>query len=85
MDPIRTETEFHRPHRADTPKVEEEERMKKVMFNGVSPRGTLRPRRMWTPGDILDVADDVSEELLREPGFLLVKTELKAKPKSKGR
>ena len=43
------------------------------MFNGVSPRGTLRPRRMWRPGEELDVADDVAEELLGEPGFVLLK------------
>jgi len=54
--------------------------MKKVMFNGVSPRGTLKPRRMWTPGDILDVADDVSEALLREPGFVLLKEPMLKEP-----
>ena len=51
--------------------------MKKVWFNDVSPKGTLRPRRMWAPGDILEVADDVAEELIRETGFML----LKEKPK----
>ena len=51
--------------------------MKKVWFSGLNPKGTLRPRRMWTPGDILEVNDDVAEELVREPGFML----LKEKPK----
>ena len=47
--------------------------MRKIMFNGVSPRGTLRPRKMWSPGEALEVADDVAEELLGEPGFVLLK------------
>ena len=54
--------------------------MKKVMFNGVSPMGTLRPRRMWSPGDTLDVADDVAKELLGEPGFVLLKEPTLKKP-----
>ena len=54
--------------------------MKRIMFNGVNPKGTLRPRRMWAPGDILEVADDVAEELLREPGFMLLKPEKPRKP-----
>jgi hypothetical protein len=37
---------------------------------------------MWNPGDILEVADDTAEELLREPGFNLLKEEPK-KPKKK--
>ena len=56
--------------------------MKKVWFNGVSPKGTFRPRRMWNPGDILEVADDTAEKLLREPGFSLLKEEPK-NPKKK--
>lgn len=56
--------------------------MKKVWFSGVSPKGTLRPRRMWTPGDILEVADDVAEELIREPGFILLKEKTKQSKKT---
>ena len=52
--------------------------MKKIWFNGLNPKGTLRPRRIWNPGDVLEVADDVAEELLKEPGFILLKPE---KPK----
>jgi len=55
--------------------------MKKVWFNGVNPKGTLRPRRMWTSGDVLEVSDDAAKELIREPGFMLVKTEPKSKRK----
>jgi len=55
--------------------------MKRIMFNGVNPKGTLRPRRMWNPGDVLDVADDVAEELLGEPGFMLLKPEKTRKPR----
>ena len=57
--------------------------MKKIWFNGLNPKGTLRPRRMWNPGDILLVADDVAEELLKEPGFMLLKEKPKKPRKSK--
>jgi len=55
--------------------------MKRIMFSGVNPKGTLRPRRMWSPGDVLEVADDVAEELLGEPGFMLLKPEKPKKSK----
>jgi len=57
--------------------------MRKVMFNGVSPKGTLRPRRLWSPGDVLNVADDVAVELLGEPGFMLLKEPERARPRKK--
>jgi hypothetical protein len=57
--------------------------VKKVMFNGVSPKGTLRPRRLWSPGDALDVADDVAGELLGETGFVLLKEPDKVKPRKR--
>ena len=47
--------------------------MKKVKFTGVRPMGTIRPRRMWRPGDVLNVENDVAKELTRTPGFTLVK------------
>ena len=46
--------------------------MKKVKFSGLRPRGTLSPRRLWRPGDTVQLEDDVAEALLREPGFSVV-------------
>jgi len=57
--------------------------MRKVMFNGVSPKGTLRPRRLWSPGEVLNVADDVAVELLGEPGFMLLKEPERARSRKK--
>jgi len=48
--------------------------MKKVRYDGVRPRGTLRPRRMWSPGEVLEVEDEVALDLVEAPGFELVKT-----------
>ena len=47
--------------------------MRKVRFTGISPVGTLRPRRMWSPGEVLEVEDDVAEELNRQPGFKMLR------------
>ena len=46
--------------------------MRRVRYNGLRPMGTLRPRRMWSPGEVLEVDDDVAEELARENDFELV-------------
>jgi len=43
--------------------------MRRVKFTGVRPRGTLRPRRMWLPGEVVKVENDVARELLESPGF----------------
>jgi hypothetical protein len=48
--------------------------MKKVKYTGVRPQGTLKPRRMWSPGEVLEVENEVAEELVGAPGFELVKT-----------
>ena len=47
--------------------------MKKVRFTGIRRVGTLRPRRMWSPGEVLEVEDDVAEELNRLPGFEMLR------------
>jgi len=46
--------------------------MRKVRFSGVRRVGTLRPRRMWSPGEVLEVKDDVAEELKDLPGFTVL-------------
>ena len=48
--------------------------MKRVKFTGVRPQGTLKPRRMWSPGEVLEVEDEVARVLVGAPGFELVKT-----------
>ena len=48
--------------------------MKKVKYTGVRPQGTLKPRRMWSPGEVLEVEDEVAKDLVEAPGFELVKT-----------
>jgi len=53
--------------------------MRKVKFNGVRRVGTLRPRRMWIPGEVLDVEDGVAEELVGQPGFTLVEEKKRRK------
>jgi hypothetical protein len=47
--------------------------MRRVKFTGISRVGTLRPRRMWSPGEVLEVEDDVAEELNRQPGFEMLR------------
>lgn len=48
--------------------------MKKVKYTGVRPQGTLKPRRMWSPGEVLEVENEVARVLVEAPGFELVKT-----------
>ena len=47
--------------------------MRRVMFTGIRRVGTPRPRRMWSPGEALEVEDDVAEELNRQPGFKVLR------------
>lgn len=47
--------------------------MKKIKFNGVGRVGTLRPRRVWSPGEVLKVEDEVARELAGQSGFSIVK------------
>jgi len=43
--------------------------MRRIRFTGLRPTGTLRPRRMWLPGEDAKVENDVAKELLGSPGF----------------
>jgi hypothetical protein len=51
--------------------------MKEVKFSGIRPKGTMNPRRLWTPGESLRLDEEVAEALLKEPGFTLVRRESK--------
>ena len=53
--------------------------MRRVMFTGIRRVGTLRPRRMWSPGEVLEVEDDVAEELGSQPDFKVLKKPSKKK------
>ncbi len=56
--------------------------MKKVKYTNVRPMGTIRPRRMWAPGEVLEVEDDVAEELVKSRRFTLVRTRRERRKKS---
>lgn len=44
-----------------------------VKYQGIGPKGTLTPRRMWRPGDKLLVDPTVAKRLLKESGFVKVR------------
>ena len=50
----------------------------KVKYTGVRPKGTLRPRRMWSPGEVLELEDGLAEDLAGERDF-----EILRKPRSR--
>jgi hypothetical protein len=47
-------------------------KMKKIKFNGTRRKGTLYPRRIWSPGEIYIVEDDVALELEEDPDFIVL-------------
>jgi len=47
--------------------------MKRIRFNGARRKGTLTPRRLWTPGEIVTVDDGAADELVKDPEFQLVR------------
>lgn len=47
--------------------------IKKIRFKGARRKGTLTPRRLWAPGEVLKLDDDVADELASDPEFVLVK------------
>ena len=51
--------------------------MTRVKYTGVRPMGTMRPRRMWRPGEVLEVEDEVAKELLESRRFTTVRTRRK--------
>ena len=57
--------------------------MKEVKYEGLRPKGTLRPRRLWRPGEKARVEDEVAEELLSQPGFSVVEKRRRRPKKSR--
>ena len=52
-----------------------------VRYEGVHPKGTIKPRRMWYPGDRVKLPIDVAQEVLKESGFVEVKVKRRKKKK----
>jgi hypothetical protein len=48
-------------------------KVKKIKFNGTRRKGTLTPRRIWSPGEKLMVEDEVAEALENDSEFVIVK------------
>jgi len=53
--------------------------MKRIRFNGARRKGTLTPRRLWTPGEVVTVDDGVADELVKDPEFVLVRSRKRRK------
>lgn len=47
--------------------------MKRIRFKGARRKGTITPRRLWAPGEVVEVNDDEAETLLRDPDFHAVR------------
>ena len=56
--------------------------MKRIRFKGARRKGTLTPRRLWAPGEVLKLDDDVADELVKDPEFQLVKPRKRKKAES---
>ena len=52
--------------------------MRKVQYTGLRPKGTITPRIMWRPGDVLELDEELAKEIARDPDFRLLR---KPKPK----
>jgi len=57
--------------------------MKRIRFKGARRKGTLTPRRLWAPGEVLNVNDGVADELVKDPEFQLVEPSKKKSPRKK--
>lgn len=53
--------------------------MRRIKFTGIRRIGTLNPRHLWIPGEIMEVNDEAAEMLLRIPGFKAVRRKRKRK------
>ena len=53
--------------------------MKRIRFKGARRKGTLTPRRLWTPGEIVSLEDEVADELVKDPDFVLARSRKRKK------
>ena len=51
--------------------------MKRVRFKGARRKGTLTPRRLWTPGEVVSLENGIADELVKDPEFKLVESRKK--------
>jgi len=58
--------------------------MKRIRFKGARRKGTLTPRRLWAPGEVVTVDDGAAEELVKDPEFQLVRPRKKPRKKDEG-
>jgi len=47
---------------------------KRIRFKGARRKGTLTPRRLWVPGEVVSLEDSVADELVKDPEFQLVRS-----------
>ncbi|MFW6109786.1 MAG: hypothetical protein ACOC6N_04980 [archaeon] len=46
--------------------------MKKIRYVGKRLKGTLNPRRIWSPGETLELSDTIAVQLVKDPEFIEV-------------
>ncbi len=71
---VRLQRQSSPPRRADIPLTVEVKETKRIRFKGARWKGTLTPRRLWAPGEVVTVDDCVAEELVRDQEFQLVRS-----------
>jgi hypothetical protein len=52
---------------------------KRIRFKGARRKGTLTPRRLWAPGEVITVDDIVADELVKDPEFQLMRSRSRKK------
>ena len=73
-----SETEFP-AQTGGKPLTIEVKKLKRIRFNGARRKGTLTPRRLWAPGEVIKLDDDVADELVKDPEFQLVRSRKRKK------
>jgi len=53
--------------------------LKRVRFTGVRRRGTLYPRRVWRPDEVVEVSDLAAAGLVSHPDFTIVDSKTRRK------
>lgn len=44
-----------------------------VRYDGTTRMGTINPRRMWSPGDQMEVTPEIAANLIKTRGFTIVR------------
>ncbi|MBD3206544.1 hypothetical protein GF319_09415 [Candidatus Bathyarchaeota archaeon] len=56
----------------------------KIKYTGVRPKGTIKPRKMWQPGELSEVEEELAEKLSEDPDFKILYPEKTKKKMEKG-